>query len=100
MSRTGPRRLASVRVRVAHRCFPVRGGGINGTPWLSWGATGEVIMSVDHVDETTGEAAREAAGEAVRAQAATALRYYAVAPGVRLNVRSGPGTGYPIVKVL
>ncbi|MFF9213936.1 MULTISPECIES: SH3 domain-containing protein [unclassified Streptomyces] len=57
-------------------------------------------MSVDHVDETTGEAAREAAGEAVRAQAVTALRYYAVAPGVRLNVRSGPGTGYPIVKVL
>jgi uncharacterized protein YraI len=27
-------------------------------------------------------------------------RYYSVAPGVRLNVRSGPGTGYSIVKVL
>ncbi|MEV0979880.1 SH3 domain-containing protein [Streptomyces sp. NPDC049915] len=49
-------------------------------------------MSVDHVDET--------AGEALQAQTATALRSYDVAPGVRLNVRSGPGTGYPIVKIL
>ncbi|MCK1823008.1 SH3 domain-containing protein [Streptomyces sp. XM83C] len=32
--------------------------------------------------------------------AAAALRTYAVAPGVRLNVRSGPGTNYPIVRVL
>ncbi|MFC9932491.1 SH3 domain-containing protein [Streptomyces sp. NPDC127190] len=30
----------------------------------------------------------------------TAVRTYAVAPGVRLNIRSGPGTGYPIVRVL
>jgi uncharacterized protein YraI len=28
------------------------------------------------------------------------LRYYPVAPGVRLNVRSGPGTSYNIVRVL
>ncbi|MYX29987.1 SH3 domain-containing protein [Streptomyces sp. SID8381] len=32
--------------------------------------------------------------------AAATVRYYAVAPGVRLNVRSGPGTGYALVRVL
>ncbi|MCP9991458.1 SH3 domain-containing protein [Streptomyces albogriseolus] len=31
---------------------------------------------------------------------AAAVTYYDVAPGVRLNVRSGPGTSYPIVRVL
>lgn len=31
---------------------------------------------------------------------ATAVRYYPVAPGVRLNVRRGPGTQYPIVRIL
>ncbi|MEU6774318.1 SH3 domain-containing protein [Streptomyces sp. NPDC046759] len=41
-------------------------------------------MSVDHAEEA----------------AATSLRYYSVAPGVRLNVRSGPGTSYNIVRVL
>ncbi|KUL40147.1 SH3 domain-containing protein [Streptomyces regalis] len=30
----------------------------------------------------------------------TALRYYSVAPGVRLNVRRGPGTNYAVVRVL
>ncbi|MER6527846.1 SH3 domain-containing protein [Streptomyces sp. NPDC001508] len=40
----------------------------------------------------------EAAAEAVAA-AATVLTY-PVAPGVRLNVRSGPGTNYAIVRVL
>ncbi|CAL9494390.1 MULTISPECIES: SH3 domain-containing protein [Streptomyces] len=33
-------------------------------------------------------------------QAAAAVRTYAVAPGVRLNVRSGPGTQYNLVRVL
>ncbi|MEG3628369.1 SH3 domain-containing protein [Streptomyces sp. C6-003] len=32
--------------------------------------------------------------------AAASVRYYSVAPGVRLNVRSGPGTGYSVVRVL
>lgn len=54
-------------------------------------------MSVDHVDETSGEALQT---QATQAQATTALRYYSVAPGTRLNVRSGPGTSYPIIKVL
>ncbi|MBV2354590.1 SH3 domain-containing protein [Streptomyces sp. J2-1] len=31
---------------------------------------------------------------------ASAVRTYDVAPGVRLNVRSGPGTGYRVVRVL
>jgi uncharacterized protein YraI len=39
----------------------------------------------------------EGAGEAV---AAAAQRYYAVAPGTTLNVRSGPGTHYRTVRVL
>ncbi len=38
-------------------------------------------------------------GSAATANAAT-VRYYDVAPGVSLNVRSGPGTNYTIVRVL
>ncbi|MEV6995159.1 SH3 domain-containing protein [Streptomyces sp. NPDC093228] len=51
-------------------------------------------MSVDRVEEAEGVDAAEAV------TTAAAVQYYAVAPGVRLNVRSGPGTGYPIVRVL
>ncbi|WP_133910486.1 SH3 domain-containing protein [Streptomyces sp. NBC_00582] len=53
-------------------------------------------MSVDRVEEA------ESAGtsEAVATAAAAAVTYYSIAPGVRLNVRSGPGTGYSIVRVL
>ncbi|MEU0618324.1 MULTISPECIES: SH3 domain-containing protein [Streptomyces] len=50
-------------------------------------------MSVDRVQEP-------ATTEDAVTTAAAAVRYYNVAPGVRLNVRSGPGTGYPIVRVL
>ncbi|MBA2808123.1 SH3 domain-containing protein [Streptomyces sp. KM273126] len=55
-------------------------------------------MSVERVPQAEGDEA----AEAVTTVAATprALRYYPVAPGVRLNVRSGPGTGYTIVRVL
>ncbi|MFI6209229.1 SH3 domain-containing protein [Streptomyces sp. NPDC051041] len=52
-------------------------------------------MSVGSVEEAGG--GKE---ETVLTAAATAVRYYSVAPGVRLNVRSGPGTGYSIVRVL
>ncbi|MGW2046766.1 SH3 domain-containing protein [Streptomyces sp. NPDC001858] len=53
-------------------------------------------MSVDRVEEVeSGEAT-----EAVSAAAAASLTYYPIAPGVRLNVRSGPGTGYSVVRVL
>jgi uncharacterized protein YraI len=51
-------------------------------------------MAVDHA------AAAEGADEELSAQTTATVRYYSVAPGVRLNVRSGPGTGYRIVRVL
>lgn len=53
-------------------------------------------MSVDRVEEV----ASGGTAEAVTMAATAALTYYPIAPGVRLNVRSGPGTGYPVVKVL
>lgn len=47
-------------------------------------------MSLEHVQDGAEEAA----------VTTTALHYYSVAPGARLNVRSGPGTGYTIVRTL
>ena len=63
-------------------------------------------MSLDRAEEV--ERAAEAEGgetEAVTTPAVTtltttAVRYYPVAPGVRLNVRRGPGTQYAIIRVL
>ncbi|MCX5368852.1 SH3 domain-containing protein [Streptomyces sp. NBC_00015] len=54
-------------------------------------------MSVDRVEVE--EVASGGTAEAVAA-ATAALTYYPIAPGVRLNVRSGPGTSYPVVRVL
>ncbi|PWI17209.1 SH3 domain-containing protein [Streptomyces sp. Act143] len=54
-------------------------------------------MSVDRVEEAQG-GEQEIAVTA--AASTTTVRYYSVAPGVRLNVRSGPGTTYSIVDVL
>ncbi|MFF7451180.1 MULTISPECIES: SH3 domain-containing protein [unclassified Streptomyces] len=51
-------------------------------------------MSVDSIEEAEGNERETAVATA------TTVRYYSIAPGVRLNVRSGPGTGYPIVDVL
>jgi len=51
-------------------------------------------MSVDRVEETGGAEATEALS------AVASTRYYSVAPGVRLNVRNGPGTSYSVVRVL
>ncbi|MEU3148249.1 MULTISPECIES: SH3 domain-containing protein [unclassified Streptomyces] len=53
-------------------------------------------MTVDHVDHV-GEAGNT---EAAESAAAAAVQYYPVAPGYRLNVRSGPGTNYAIVRTL
>jgi uncharacterized protein YraI len=36
----------------------------------------------------------------VGAANAEAVRYYDIAPGIKLNVRSGPGSGYTLVRVL
>lgn len=51
-------------------------------------------MSVERVEEASGS------GSEAQPAVAAAVRYYSVAPGVRLNVRSGPATGYRIVRVL
>lgn len=62
-------------------------------------------MSVDRIEATEGGETEEgtvtgtaAAGESLAATAS--VNTYPVAPGVRLNVRSGPGTNYQIVRVL
>ncbi|NNN35595.1 SH3 domain-containing protein [Streptomyces sp. S3(2020)] len=55
-------------------------------------------MSVDRVEET--EDGEKATVATAAATSAAAVRYYPIAPGYRLNVRSGPGTGYPVVDVL
>lgn len=52
-------------------------------------------MSVDRIEGVEGEGTTEAV-----TAAATALHYYSIAPNTRVNVRSGPGTGYTIVRVL
>ncbi|MEU5536651.1 SH3 domain-containing protein [Streptomyces sp. NPDC020362] len=49
-------------------------------------------MSVEH--------AEAAGGESESLAAESGVRTYATAPGVRLNVRSGPGTNYGIIRVL
>lgn len=56
-------------------------------------------MSVDQIAEAGG-GDEDATAAAVTTVAATAQRSYPVAPGYRLNVRSGPGTGYAVVRVL
>ncbi|WP_055626922.1 SH3 domain-containing protein [Streptomyces hirsutus] len=53
-------------------------------------------MSVDRFEEV--ESGTEEA--VTTTAAAAAVRYYPVAPGVQLNVRSGPGTSYGIVRTL
>ena len=55
-------------------------------------------MSVDRAEKHVEGAGGDAAAEAVATVAA--VKYYPVAPGVQLNVRSGPGTGYSLVRVL
>ncbi|WP_405617463.1 SH3 domain-containing protein [Streptomyces sp. NBC_00076] len=57
-------------------------------------------MSVDRVEKVEGGDVEGAGAAEAVTMAATAVRYYSVAPGVRLNVRSGPGTGYTLVRVL
>ncbi|MBY8345304.1 SH3 domain-containing protein [Streptomyces spinosirectus] len=56
-------------------------------------------MSVDRV-EGVGEAEGAQGADGAETLAAASVRYYSVAPGVRLNVRNGPGTGYSVVRVL
>ncbi|MFG2789814.1 SH3 domain-containing protein [Streptomyces sp. NPDC048419] len=62
-------------------------------------------MSVDRIEATEGGETEAGtvtqtavAGESLAATAS--VKTYPVAPGVRLNVRRGPGTNYQIVRVL
>ncbi|EGX54975.1 hypothetical protein SZN_35207 [Streptomyces zinciresistens K42] len=57
-------------------------------------------MSTERVEEVGRAGGTGDGGGAAPAATAEALRYYSVAPGVRLNVRSGPGTGYSVVRLL
>ncbi|WP_369234104.1 SH3 domain-containing protein [Streptomyces sp. R21] len=59
-------------------------------------------MSVDRTEEIAGGDEAEAVATTAAAESTTeaALRYYSIAPGVSVNVRSGPGTSYKIVRVL
>lgn len=67
-------------------------------------ATENIEISDAGEQETAPTATAEAAPEtetlSATAAAAPRVRAYPVAPGVRLNVRSGPGTNYRIVRVL
>ncbi|MEV0693464.1 SH3 domain-containing protein [Streptomyces sp. NPDC050388] len=56
-------------------------------------------MAVDHVGEV-GEVGEAEVTVGVESAAVAAVRSYPVAPGHRLNVRSGPGTNYIIVRTL
>lgn len=53
-------------------------------------------MSVDRAEE----AGAQAGGAPQAVAAVSGSRSYSVAPGVQLKVRSGPGTGYSVVRVL
>ncbi|MGW0766421.1 SH3 domain-containing protein [Streptomyces sp. NPDC002676] len=54
-------------------------------------------MSVERAEDTETTGGQEDLTAAVQTES---LRYFSVAPGVRLNVRSGPGTNYGLVGVL
>ncbi|MFJ7075830.1 SH3 domain-containing protein [Streptomyces sp. NPDC098781] len=58
-------------------------------------------MSMDRVEEVDRADEGDTVTTMAEATATTmALRYYSVAPGVRLNVRRGPGTQYSVVRTL
>ncbi|MFE0575115.1 SH3 domain-containing protein [Streptomyces albogriseolus] len=60
-------------------------------------------MSVEDTRGITGGDVADVEGRTAEAAVATAAALatsYPVAPGYQLNVRSGPGTGYSIVRVL
>lgn len=72
---------------------PVRGeSGEARAPRSHGGPRGSVLRSVEGIQQVVGIETERVAVETVR--------HYSVAPGVRLNVRSGPGTQYGIIRVL
>ncbi|MBA2944965.1 SH3 domain-containing protein [Streptomyces himalayensis] len=54
-------------------------------------------MAVDRIEGSEEEAQHTTQAAST---ADVQLRYYAIAPGYRVNVRSGPGTSYRIIRVL
>jgi uncharacterized protein YraI len=100
MARPKPRRLASL---VTSRLIGVNYSTGNGEAGM---ATEDIdIQGVEERATAETTALAEQAGTAEPAQHATAASAaaavtYPVAPGVRLNVRSGPGTQYSLVRVL
>ncbi|MFB9466938.1 SH3 domain-containing protein [Streptomyces cinereospinus] len=63
-------------------------------------ATATAASTGTATEEAPASAEAEAEAPDATATATTLVRAYPVAPGVRLNVRSGPGTSYRIVRVL
>jgi uncharacterized protein YraI len=57
------------------------------------------VRTAEHVEAAASAASVEALASVETADALAAKRY-SVAPGYRLNVRSGPGTNYRLIKVL
>ncbi|MEV6397279.1 peptidase [Streptomyces sp. NPDC051907] len=57
-------------------------------------------MAVEEVQSQTGTASAEAVEALDAADEALGSKRYPVAPGHRVNVRSGPGTNYQLVKTL
>ncbi|MET8830022.1 peptidase [Streptomyces sp. NPDC004610] len=60
-----------------------------------------VTQGADEADDRPAQAEQTAQSAETESESAAArVRAYPVAPGVRLNVRNGPGTHYRIVRVL
>jgi uncharacterized protein YraI len=60
-------------------------------------------VSVEESEVPAGEAAEDtegAAPEAIETTAALVAKHYPIAPGYRVNVRSGPGTNYGVIRML
>ncbi|MET8412649.1 SH3 domain-containing protein [Streptomyces sp. NPDC005195] len=59
------------------------------------------VERMESIESVTSTVSREEEAAVTSSDAAVAgLVTYPIAPGVALNVRSGPGTGYRIVRVL
>jgi uncharacterized protein YraI len=61
-----------------------------------------VVRTAEHVEAAASAASVEALASVASVETADALgaKRYSVAPGYRLNVRSGPGADYRLIKVL
>ncbi|MFJ5261074.1 peptidase [Streptomyces sp. NPDC088387] len=74
--------------------------GIQGTGEATAVVPSALPAEESAVEELAEDIAAEELVAEIETTAAVRTRAYPVAPGVRLNVRRGPGTGYGIVRVL